>query len=252
MAPGGGVVRIAVIPEAALSLPPVFLKVFVGLALHANRDGLAWPSVAQLMKVCGLSESSVRRGLRQLCLDGLIEKDGYAKHVIRYRITCLHRHLSLQTSMSPQTPVSTDTCLHRQPKPVSTDSPNLSGQTPVTAKEQQKEQINTPMSLVSDIPPGEHTRAEKVKVNGSSFVPPPFPAPAKKPRKRFVPPSYDEVAEYFAQRGCTDPLEVDVFMGHYESNDWKVGKNKMVSWRGAAGKWVANWKKDHQNDPWRM
>jgi hypothetical protein len=47
--------------------------VLVALAFRANRDGVAWPTVRTLMNDTGLSDASVRRGLRRLIADGRIE-----------------------------------------------------------------------------------------------------------------------------------------------------------------------------------
>lgn len=43
------------------------------IARHANAEGLAWPSVAHLAKMTGLSVASVRRGIRRLVAAGLLE-----------------------------------------------------------------------------------------------------------------------------------------------------------------------------------
>jgi hypothetical protein len=50
------------IPEIGL---PAF-AVFAVLAKHANADGVAWPSIARLVKATGLSQRTVRRGLQAL------------------------------------------------------------------------------------------------------------------------------------------------------------------------------------------
>ena len=69
--------------------------------------------------------------------------------------------------------------------------------------------------------------------------------PPKPPRKKFVKPSLEEVAEYGKQR-C---LEVGIppgsfsaqrFIDHYESNGWKVGKNPMKDWKASVRTWISN------------
>ena len=53
--------------------------------------------------------------------------------------------------------------------------------------------------------------------------------------KRFKPPSLAELSDYMAEKGYTfDPL---IFMAHYESNGWMVGKTKMKSWQAACFTW---------------
>ena len=65
-------------------------------------------------------------------------------------------------------------------------------------------------------------------------------APAE-PAKRFQPPSLEEVAARIAEMGYTR-VSAEVFHSHYESNGWKVGKNKMKDWTKALGGWEARGK----------
>lgn len=54
---------------------------------------------------------------------------------------------------------------------------------------------------------------------------------------RFVPPTLQEVTDYVREKNYT--VDPERFVNHYETNGWRVGKNKMVSWKHA----VANWQK---------
>jgi hypothetical protein len=66
----------------------------------------------------------------------------------------------------------------------------------------------------------------------------------KKPIKRFVPPKFADVDEYMRTRMCPDPItQAEKFCDFYESNGWKVGKNKMKCWKAA----VRNWLKGNNN-----
>lgn len=59
------------------------------------------------------------------------------------------------------------------------------------------------------------------------------------------PGSVNEVIEYFIEKGMGAVSAKKLgnkFWNYYESNGWKVGKNKMVKWKGAAGNAV-NWDK---------
>ena len=59
-------------------------------------------------------------------------------------------------------------------------------------------------------------------------------------RKRFVPPTVDEVRDYCYERGnSVDPQR---FVDYYTSNGWMVGKNKMKDWKAAVRTWE---QKDH-------
>lgn len=56
-----------------------------------------------------------------------------------------------------------------------------------------------------------------------------------KESSRFAPPSLDEVSEYITHNGYS--VDPEAWYAFYESNGWKVGKNKMVSWKGAVATW---------------
>ena len=67
-------------------------------------------------------------------------------------------------------------------------------------------------------------------------------------RKRsvFVPPSLDEVKEYAVEKNWSlKECNPDEFINYYESNGWKVGKNKMAKWKAAASRWVAKYRREH-------
>ena len=53
-----------------------------------------------------------------------------------------------------------------------------------------------------------------------------------------IPSSLDEVKSYFEKKGA-EPIEAEKFWNHYESNGWRVGKNKMKKWRAAVAGWLA-------------
>ena len=56
-----------------------------------------------------------------------------------------------------------------------------------------------------------------------------------KERKRFVPPTVDEVKEYLDSVGSK--VDAESFVAFYESKDWMIGKNKMKSWKAAIVTW---------------
>jgi len=60
--------------------------------------------------------------------------------------------------------------------------------------------------------------------------------PKAQTTKRFVPPSQEELEKYIAEKNYkgVDPV---TFISHYNSNGWKVGKNKMVDWHATVDKW---------------
>lgn len=54
-------------------------------------------------------------------------------------------------------------------------------------------------------------------------------------RVRFAPPTEDQVRAYCDERN--NRVDPAAFVAYYESNGWKVGKGKMVSWQGAIRTW---------------
>lgn len=57
-------------------------------------------------------------------------------------------------------------------------------------------------------------------------------------RKRFIPPTVDEVTAYADEKGYT-AFDAERFIAYYESNGWKVGRNPMKDWRATVRGWVA-------------
>ena len=56
---------------------------------------------------------------------------------------------------------------------------------------------------------------------------------------RFKKPGLEEVRLYFEKSGVPNS-EAEKFFNYYESNGWRVGKNPMRSWHGAASNWKKN------------
>lgn len=54
-------------------------------------------------------------------------------------------------------------------------------------------------------------------------------------RKRFTPPSVEEVRAYCKERG--NNVDPEKFVDYYTSNGWKVGKSPMKDWKAAVRNW---------------
>lgn len=54
-------------------------------------------------------------------------------------------------------------------------------------------------------------------------------------KKRFVPPTPEEVREYARSKGLD--IDADAFCDHYISNGWYVGRVKMKDWQKAVNNW---------------
>lgn len=62
-------------------------------------------------------------------------------------------------------------------------------------------------------------------------------------RKRFAPPSVDEVREYCQSRHNT--VDPEAFVAFYESKGWKVGNQSMKDWKSAVISWEKRHKQEH-------
>lgn len=63
---------------------------------------------------------------------------------------------------------------------------------------------------------------------------------ASPPRSVFTKPSIDELKLLMAKSGMPES-EAEAFFNYYESNGWKVGRNRMVSVPHAVGNWKKNY-----------
>lgn len=59
-------------------------------------------------------------------------------------------------------------------------------------------------------------------------------------RKRFAPPSVEEVAAYVSEKGYH--FSAEQFVAFYESKGWKVGSSPMKDWKAACVTWETRWK----------
>ena len=60
--------------------------------------------------------------------------------------------------------------------------------------------------------------------------------------KRFIPPTLEEVKAYCSCNGYN--VDCERFVAFYESNGWKVGKNKMKDWKASVRGWHSRNKAD--------
>ena len=61
-------------------------------------------------------------------------------------------------------------------------------------------------------------------------------------KKRFTPPTYDELLAYANEIGST--VNIDDFIDYYDSNGWMVGKSKMKDWKATLRRWSRNRKQE--------
>lgn len=116
--------------------------------------------------------------------------------------------------------------------------------------------ISEEAKLMLDNACKKHTRSkgfllEKMirKFCGDEVIASPAPTTAsiatadKKPVKRFKKPDINEIFNYCNER-CNS-VDAQKFYDFYESNGWKVGKNKMKCWKAS----IRTWEKSSINKP---
>lgn len=77
----------------------------------------------------------------------------------------------------------------------------------------------------------------------SESVIPPTEESKSRTRKRFLPPTVEEVEAYCIERN--NKVDAERFVDFYASNGWRVGKNPMKDWKAA----VRTWEKREDNSP---
>tara|TARA_R110001583_G_scaffold109400_2_gene258140 strand:- start:15308 stop:15754 length:447 start_codon:yes stop_codon:yes gene_type:complete len=68
----------------------------------------------------------------------------------------------------------------------------------------------------------------------------------KKPVKRFVPPTVEQVFEYCNER-CNS-VDAQNFVDHYTANGWMRGKGKVKDWKACVRTWEKNNQTKVKND----
>jgi uncharacterized protein YdaU (DUF1376 family) len=62
--------------------------------------------------------------------------------------------------------------------------------------------------------------------------------PITNTKKGFIKPTITELVDAFAGKVSDSGHQAGLFLCHYESNGWKVGKNSMKSWQHAVTNWI--------------
>lgn len=76
----------------------------------------------------------------------------------------------------------------------------------------------------------------------------PLLSPQGGTRKRFLPPTVDEVREYCQARN--NGIDPEAFVAFYASKGWKVGRSPMKDWKQAVITWEKRRKQEGEEDPY--
>lgn len=82
---------------------------------------------------------------------------------------------------------------------------------------------------------GKTCKSESVTLTESESVIPPSEESKSRTRKRFHPPTVEEVEAYCFERN--NKVDAERFVDYYTANGWKVGKNPMKDWKAAVRNW---------------
>lgn len=66
-----------------------------------------------------------------------------------------------------------------------------------------------------------------------------------KPLNKFIPPSVDDVKKYCLER--KNGIDAQVFVDHYQANNWFRGKTKIKDWKACVRTWESNKKPSNGN-----
>lgn len=97
-------------------------------------------------------------------------------------------------------------------------------------KEKEKEKEKDKENILTDSPAG-----DPPALDGNS-------------RKRFVPPSVEDVRAYCEEKGYS-LVNPERFVNYYSSNGWMVGKTKMKDWKSAVAGWQSREKERQKKEP---
>jgi hypothetical protein len=215
---GGSIMSNRLLNKAwtATNLSPAEKLLLVRLADRADNDGRCWPSQHSLATDCGLTDRSVRDGVRSLAAKGHItiaESVGRTdKGVARFAY-----------EVHPLTPENASAVTEENNSPVTPEIHDSD-----TGNPRQRQGKSFPLPIYRN-PQRTHREPSR------------GPAPSKNP-------SLEMVKLQAAKIGLSDH-EAEKFFHYYSSNGWKVGKNIMRSWTHALSGWKLKNETNHKATP---
>lgn len=84
--------------------------------------------------------------------------------------------------------------------------------------------------------PASEKEKEKEREKENECYPPNPLAGGSEKKKRFTPPTVEQVAEYCQEKG--DHIDPEAFVAFYASKGWMVGKSPMKDWKSAVVTWA--------------
>lgn len=195
---------------------PLTKLILLSICDRTNDEGKCWPSINRIAKDSECSRRSVINQLNKLVKMGILKKvrrSSNNRNIPNIYIVQLKAVVKLEVPLKVESTA---------PQVVHDVHP---GSVPGAPR------------VVHEVHPGSAPRAPKPTIE-------PTIKPIRAPGKN-IPPSIDEVQQYIQDKQYR--IDLDCFMSHYESNGWKVGKNKMKNWQAAVRTWQARNKNDNND-----
>jgi hypothetical protein len=175
------------------------------LALHADREtGECYPGMAKLAELAGKHKGNVKRMLRKLEAEGLIQTTRRASD-FGDRDCNLYRLVGVGAPALP---------------PGSASAPTVGAPALLPGGSAGAQGVGAPARPKQTI---ENRPSKQTKEREGA---------------RFMPPTVEQIREYCAERG--NKVDAQQFMDHYTANGWRVGRNAMKDWRAAVRTWERN------------
>ena len=188
------------------SLPPNAKLLYGEITALCNAEGYCWASNKYFADLYGVTDRTIKRWLRDLHDRCYIESKVFYKSdskEVEQRFITIAQHPSDKNVTTLVTKMSPP----------------------------QDKNVTTP----SD----KNVLDNNTSINTTSNITNEYIYKSDKPtRKRFVPPSIEDVQAYCLERN--NNVDAERFINHYTSNGWMVGKNKMQNWKAAVRTWEKN------------
>lgn len=233
---------------------------------HSNMLGLYYLPELYIAHETGLPSEGASKGLRRVVEVGFASYDPLEEVVWVYNMAAWQVLADGQVSMSPKDNrvkgvnkayAGLPKCMflgsffdryasvfhleNRRPDSTESASPSEAPSKALRSQEQEQEQEQEKDPLSEDrggAGGGSHSPS-LTRGNGAAAPAPVLslesPPADSKARKRFKPPTVDEVRAYCDERG--NDVDPQRWHDHYTANGWKVGKNPMKDWRAAVRTW---------------
>lgn len=180
--------------------------------------GEYWKTNDAISRMLSVEKRQVQRIIKRLVDNGIITvrlvhnaaENGGSRRVLRVTEEFSHRlnvssDLHVTSDASPMSHLTCPPCQIRRGPHVTSDAPPMSHLTPKNTYE------NTYKNTYE-------------RENASHHRSP-----------AFIKPTLSEVEDYVRERGFQ--VDSEAFYDYYESNGWRVGKNKMKKWKNAVSQW---------------